>query len=44
MMRRPRPFRMVYWILCAVLMVFAIRYLLHYQSMIEDAIHFNDKK
>lgn len=42
-MKRPGPFRLVYWVLCAVLMVVAIRYLLHYQQTIEDAIHFNDK-
>jgi hypothetical protein len=40
---RARPFRIAYWVLCAVLMVFAIRYMLHYRQTIEDAIHFNDK-
>jgi hypothetical protein len=38
-----RRFRMVYLVVCAVLMVVAMRYVLRYQQMIEDAIHFNDK-
>ncbi len=36
-------FRKVYFVVCAVLLVFAIRYMLHYRQTIENAIHFNDK-
>lgn len=44
MSRRFRKFRLLYWAICIVLLFFAVRYLLRYQQMINDAIHFNDKK
>ncbi len=33
-----RTTRLIYWLICSFLLIFVIRFLLHYRQMLEDAM------